>query len=403
MLKAMEQMATSAWPAIDYEEREWTAPADDARLDVWQRHRLSRPYRAARLSPIADSPVDISRDLLTLVDDVASDVARFDTEIAELPVTMPAVLLRTESASSSQIEHLTANARNLAMASLGVGAKQNAELVAANVRAMSEALLLGDEVTVAQILAVHRTLLGESEPDVAGRLRQEQVWIGSSPISPHDADFVPPHHDHIEAALDDLVRFAARRRDLAPLVHAALVHAQFETIHPFTDGNGRTGRVVLHTVLRGRGLTRHATVPVSAGLLRDPDRYFDALTAYRTGDLDPIVRQVADAALAATANGRKLSQDILDIREAWRSQLAVRSDSAAWRLVDELFAQPVVNADYVASTLDVSDRSARNAIDALEKVEILVPARSAKRHQVWQAVSVLTAMDAFAARAGRRG
>ncbi|MBL0886861.1 Fic family protein [Myceligenerans sp. I2] len=399
----MERKGSSAWPAIEYEEREWTAARNDALLDVWQRHRLSRPYHAALLPPVANSRADISRDLLALVDEATSEVARFDTRIAELPVTMPAVLLRTESASSSQIEHLTANARNLAMASLGVGAKQNAELVAANVRAMSEALRLGDEVTVPQILAVHRTLLTGSEPDVAGRLRDEQVWIGSSPISPHDADFVPPHHERVEAALDDLVRFAARRRDLVPLVHAALVHAQFETIHPFTDGNGRTGRVVLQTVLRSRGLTRHATVPVSAGLLRDPDRYFRALTAYRTGDLDPIVRQVADAALAATANGRELSQDVLDIREAWRSQLAVRSDSAAWRLVDELFAQPVVNAGYVASVLDVSDRSARNAIDALEKVGILTPARSVRRHQVWQASSVLTAMDAFAQRAGRRG
>ena len=192
------------------------------------------------------------------------------------------MLLRTESASSSQIEHLTSNARNLAMASLGVGGKQNAELVAANVRAMNAALAVGDDVTAETVLAVHRALLGASDPEVAGRWRTEQVWVGGSTVSPHGADFVPPHRDRVLDAIEDLVTFAARD-DVPALVHAALVHAQFETVHPFVDGNGRTGRVVLHQVLRRRGLTQHTTVPVSAGLLRDPDRYFRSLTTYRQG------------------------------------------------------------------------------------------------------------------------
>ncbi|WP_448631379.1 Fic family protein [Cellulomonas soli] len=115
------------------------------------------------------------------------------------------------------------------------------------------------------------------------------------------------------AALEDLIAFAGRD-DVPVLVHAALVHAQFETIHPFVDGNGRTGRVVLHQVLRRRGLTRHTTVPVSAGLLRDPKRYLRALTRYRLGDVDAIVEQVAHAALAATVNGRQLAGNVMDLR-----------------------------------------------------------------------------------------
>ncbi|WP_456786606.1 Fic family protein [Cellulomonas sp. P5_C5] len=393
--------SNDAWPALGSEPREWTSNVDDGRLTIWERQRISRPYHASVLPPIAKRTPTISSRVQGLVDDATSDVARFDSSVASMPVPMPAVLLRTESASSSQIEHLTTNARNLAMASLGVGAKQNAELVAANVRAMNEALAVGDHITAPTILAVHYALLSESDPDVAGKWRTEQVWVGSSAVSPHGADFIPPHHEHVQAAIDDLVTFAARD-DIPALTHAALVHAQFETIHPFVDGNGRTGRVVLHQVLRRRGLTRHTTVPVSAGLLRDPDRYFAALKTYREGDLNDIAEQVAYAAVAATINGRHLADDVMGLRTKWRDQIKARSDSAAWRLADALFAQPVVNAEYVATALGVSDRGARNAIEVLESAGILNASTSALRYKVWQAPSVLAAMDAFATRAGRR-
>ncbi|MCG2800284.1 MAG: Fic family protein [Cellulomonas sp.] len=398
---AAEKGDDAAWPALTTEPRDWTSNLDDRRLSIWERQRIARPYRASVLPPIASRTPRISSTVQVLVDDATSDIARFDSEVATMPVPMPAVLLRTESASSSQIEHLTTNARNLAMASLGVGAKQNAELVAANVRAMREALAVGDDITPDTILAVHHALLADSDPDVAGRWRSEQVWVGASAISPHDADFVPPHHERVQSAIHDMAAFAARD-DIPALTHAALVHAQFETIHPFVDGNGRTGRVLLHQVLRRRGLTRHTTVPVSAGLLRDPDRYFRALTSYRDGDPSVITEQVAHAAVAATLNGRHLADDVMALRAAWQDQIRARSDSAAWRLADALFAQPVVNADYVAATLAISDRGARNAIEVLEEADVLRPSTSARRPKVWQASQVLTAMDAFAARAGRR-
>ncbi|AEE47248.1 Fic family protein [Cellulomonas fimi] len=389
------------WPALGSEPRSWTSNLDDGRLSVFERQRIARPYRAAVLPKIAHRTLRIGSRVQALVDEATSDIARFDSEVAALPVPMPAVLLRTESASSSQIEHLTTNARNLAMASLGVGSRQNAELVAANVRAMTEALAVGDLITPTTILSVHRALLGDSDPDVAGRWRSEQVWVGASAISPHGADFVPPHHERVESAIDDMVAFAARD-DVAALVLAALVHAQFETIHPFVDGNGRTGRVLIQQVLRRRGLSRHTTVPVSAGLLRDPERYFRALTTYRAGEPEDIVEQVAHAAIAAVVNGRRLADDVVAIRAEWRDRITARSDSAAWRLADALFAQPVVNAYYVAATLGVSDRGGRNALEVLAAAGIVEPTTSAKRHRVWQAPQVLTAMDSFAARAGRR-
>lgn len=390
------------WPPTGSDERDRT-PGERvlAHLSVFERHRIQRPYAAATLEPVADATVSLPRQTLALMEEGTHAIVRFDEHMAHLPVPMPAVLLRTESATSSQIEHLTASARNLALASIGVSDKRNAVLVAANVRAMQAALDIDGPIDEHLVLAVHEALLVDSEPDMVGRFRDQQVWIGGGSFSPHGAAFVAPHHDRVPAAMADLVAFS-RRGDLPALAHAAIFHAQFETIHPFEDGNGRTGRVLLQSVLRERGLTQHTTVPVSAGLLTDTDGYFRALTAYREGDVAPIVEQVAQAAMSATVNGRILAGEISAVREDWTSRIRARQGAAAWLLADRLFTQPVVNAEWARDAVGLSDRTARNAIDTLVSAGVLAEFSAARRNRVWQAKDVLAAMDAFADRAGRR-
>src|SRR5690606_26640846 len=157
-----------------------------------------------------------------------------------------------------------------------------------NAHAMNAAIDLADDLGETAIIEMHEALLGETHPDWVGRWRDEQVWIGGSAIGPHRADYVAPHHDRVPAALTDLVAFMDRD-DLPVLVQAAIAHAQFETIHPFPDGNGRVGRALVHSLLRAKGTTRSVTVPISAGLLADRDAYFGALDSYRRGDPHPIV------------------------------------------------------------------------------------------------------------------
>jgi Fic family protein len=108
---------------------------------------------------------------------------------------------------------------------------------------MTAAIALSNRIDADAILAMHRVLMADTDPDIAGRWRSQQVWIGGSDLGPHDALFVPPHHARIAPAMADLVRFVARD-DLPALTQAAIAHAQFETIHPFPDGNGRTGRTL---------------------------------------------------------------------------------------------------------------------------------------------------------------
>src|SRR5690606_10009833 len=148
-------------------------------------------------------------------------------------------------------------------------------------------------------------------------------------------------------------------------VHAALAHAQFETIHPFTDGNGRTGRALIHAMLRGKGLTRNVTVPVSAGLLTDVDAYFAALGAYRQGDAGRIVGLMAEASFTAIANGRQLVADLHEIRDRWREAIRARRDAAAWRLAGLLLRRPVVDAAAVQAELAVTSANAHRALRQL--------------------------------------
>ncbi|WP_265521228.1 Fic family protein [Oerskovia flava] len=394
-----------AWPAVTWEEHPWHLYAD-APVSRRQRSTHHGPYRAAVTAPIADRDLALPAALVAECEDAATEIARFDAETdatlgtAEI-APLPSVLLRSESAASSQIEHLTVGARQLALAELGEHATRNATTVAGNVHAMQAAVELADRIDDTTILTVHRALMGERDPQ-AGRWRTEQVWIGGTSAGPHLADFVAVHHTRVPAAIDDLVTFA-RRTDLPVLAHAAVLHAQFETIHPFTDGNGRTGRALVHAMLRHARLTRRLTVPVSAGLLSDVDRYFDALTAYRAGDPAPIVDRVNDAVLAAVGHGRRLVGELETIRVGWRDALPARRGAAAWGALDVVLGQPVVNVRYVAQRLDVSLTAAQTAVDQLVDLGALAPTDGARRrNRTWQAPQVLRALDDFAARAGRR-
>jgi Fic family protein len=200
----------------------------------------------------------------------------------------------------------------------------------------------------------------------------------------------------------DLLRFC-HRTDMPVLVHAAIAHAQFETIHPFADGNGRTGRALVHALLkRGRATTR-LTVPVSAGLLVDTESYFDALMVYRQGDAAPIVERFSQAAFRAVSNGRRLETDLADIYAQWEHAVSARRDAVVWRLLPLLVSQPAVTIRFIQESTGASQPAAQNAVDQLVTAGVLAPATQNRRNRVWIATEVIAALDEFAARAGRRG
>ena len=187
------------------------------------------------------------------------------------------------------------------------------------------------------------------------------------------------------------------------LVHIAIAHAQFETIHPFPDGNGRTGRALVQAMLRHKGLTRHVTVPVSAGLLVDTDRYFDGLTAFRDGDAAPIVERISEASVLAVVNGRQLVAELRAVRADWDDRISARRNSAVWRMVDLLMRRPVVNSAVLSAQLGILVGNVPRYLEPLIDAGVVTEFTDRARNRAWRAPEVLAALDAFADRAGRRG
>lgn len=236
---------------------------------------LSRNTKSKILSSYVSSiPVTISNKTLTVppalesfLSDLIANISRFDAIQSQKGYGFPNLLLRSESAASSQIENLTSSIRNITLAEIDQKSPKNARLFAGNVFAMRKALSLDEPFSTSLIAKIHTELLGKEE-SFAGQFRTQPAWIGGTSYSPHGAIFVPPHDSLIHFYLDDLVEYA-KRIDINPIVKAAIIHAQFETIHPFIDGNGRTGRTLLHKSLKDDGILQAIALPISAGLLHD--------------------------------------------------------------------------------------------------------------------------------------
>ncbi len=396
---------TTGWPKCTTEEREWKRQNLDM-VPRSRRAKIATRYTAAVTPEIADAfSIDLPGRLINDLADAEAQIARFDERMGTGLTNFTVIALRTEAATSSQIENLSAAASSIAVAEHVTPSasphRLKAELIAANVATLTAAMTGDELLDPDHIVEIQHVLLKDSAAHLTGKFRDEQVWIGGDEYSPHGAHYVAPHHDRVPAAIDDLIRFA-NRQDLGGLAHIAVTHAQFETIHPFPDGNGRTGRVIIQRMLRNAGLTRKAILPLSAGLLTDTVRYFEALDTYRSGDIEPIVATFIDATFNSLDNASRLANDLGEARESWNEIVVARADSTVWPLLDYCIGRPALTAATVASDLGVSVVAAQNAIDRLAELAILRQNSQARRNRIWLVPDVLDAVDQFMERAIRR-
>lgn len=391
-----------AWPAITYEELPWRRDPDELALVPKSRRRKIAPtYRAAVPARIADQEVDLPAELRARIAALLVELARFDAAQAARGYNLPALLLRSESAASSQIENLTSSVRNVALAELSDDAPHNALLIMGNVAAMRTALSLPDALSVDGILAVHRALMGAAGASFAGMLRDEQVWVGGTAYSPHGALYVAPQAPRVPECLEDIVRFA-RREDVDPIVKAAIVHAQFETVHPFVDGNGRTGRTLVHKILKSEGVLAQTTLPVSAGLLHNVDAYMDSIRAYQQGDPVPVVQNVVEALELACSVGSTVTRAFDDVLVGWRGLMTERAGSAIYSLPAVLIEQPVVSTAYLAERVGITVRAAGNLVERACAYGILRPIGNRKRGVFYQADELIDLLEEASSAEGVR-
>ena len=196
----------------------------------------------------------------------------------------------------------------------------------------------------------------------------------------------------MQECLEDLVIFGTRE-DIPSIAKAAVFHAQFETIHPFTDGNGRTGRTLLHRMLARDEVLIHTMLPVSAGLLHDIKRYMDALDAYHRGAVEPMIECLIDALELSVVIGSRIASDIDEILAGWASANTDRVGSASHRLPVLLVEQPVVNVSYVALHLGITNRAARNLIETACDRGILMKIGNARRGAFYQATDIIAVLE----------
>jgi len=334
---------------------------------------------------------------------VAADAARAESAVRALTrhgahlgaLTRP--LLRSEAIASSRIEGLTVSHHRLALARV-FGTDPLAEEVHANLTALERSLTLADSsVTLASIREIHRILLGGTRHDaIAGSVRDRQNWIGGRHGNPRGAAFVPPPEGDVERLLHDLCVFIDRD-DLPPLIQAAVAHVQFETIHPFADGNGRVGRALIHLVLRRRGIIdREAPVvpPISLVLAGSSDDYVDGLTAFRRSDHRSWFEFMIDAAYRASLVADDLADRVTGLQDSWLALAgSPRRGSATRRLIERLPERPVIALADAIELTGASHQAARVAINRLAEAEVIQEITGKRRLRRWQAVGLFAVLD----------
>jgi Fic family protein len=308
------------------------------------------------------------------------------------------LLLRAEGVASSYVEGVRAPVAEVAAAELDPAVGETAAWVANNLAAVLQAVGEAHDgpLAVESLHRWHRRLMAGASrlpAHLIGASRDRQGWIGGT--SPLDAALVVPPPGLIAPLLDDLVEYV-NRTDIDPVTQAAVAHAQFELIHPYADGNGRVGRILIGWIL-----TRHLNLlsppPISVRVANDIGGYLSGLTLFRLGQPDAWVAWFAQALASAGQVTSDLVRAVGELSARWEARLAdVRADAVAHRVPALLPAHPVLDAATLARELNVSERAARGALDALRErgvLERLEPThRSRGRPRGWWVATELLSL-----------
>jgi Fic family protein len=381
-----------------YETRSW--PADPS-APGGRAERRAFSYHAFVPDPIADLQLALPSNVAAAVSTAERAVDALNRDpprLASLEV-LARRLLRAESVASSRIEGLVLSQRRLARAEAEAAdaRDETARSVLGNVIAMEHAVSLGSDakpLRLKDVLEIHRHLmLATTTPQFAGKLRDRQNWIGGNAYNPGRADFVPPPPEQVKDLMSDLVAFM-NRSVLPPTVQAAITHAQFETIHPFADGNGRVGRALIHVVLRRRGLAPRYVPPVSLVLAADAKAYVAGLTAFREDRPPEWILLFAQAIERAAAKAGELATRLAELQEKWRERAGrPRRHSSAEALIVELPAHPIVTVATAQEVLGRSKQAVNEAIAVLADKGVLHPITLAKRNRAWEARELFTLIN----------
>jgi Fic family protein len=372
--------------------------------------RASCDYEAYIPDPLVARTITLDGGVAADVANAERAITRFDAGAKALVDTeaLARLLLRAEAVASSRIENLEVGGRRLLRAELARSIGDVAKDVTAtevfnNILAMQWALETvneGDDITVDVLLEAHRRLLADTRiAEHGGHVREEQNWIGGSSYNPCSAAFVPPPPERVNNLLDDLCAFS-NSNDLPVVAQAAIAHAQFETIHPFVDGNGRIGRVLIHLVLRRRGMTTQVLPPVSLILATWSGGYVDGLMGTRylgspssAGALEGMNRWIAFFATAtsrAIEDASEFEDQVALLQANWRKELGrVRSGSAVDLLIRALPGAPIMTVSGAADLIGRTFQATNQAVTRMVDAGILAQVNVGHRNRAFEAPAII--------------
>ena len=349
-----------------------------------------KAYVPEKLPP--EPPVNLDAKLITLLSAADHKLGRLDgvTQVLPNPDLFVAMYVRKEALLSSQIEGMQASLVDVLGATKERrGVENNVQEVINYVEAMNYALRRLDELPVSLrlIREIHAILLqsGRGSKQSAGEFRKTQNWIGHPGSTLRNATFVPPTVDNMQVALKDLEQYLRVENGLPPLIRIALVHAQFETIHPFLDGNGRMGRLLITFWLYYQGILTQPLLYLSNYFKENKDEYYQKLMDVRfEGKWEEWIAFFLQGVIAVSDEAVSSAKSILELKERGQQKLneRIKNNSNYMRMFEYLFSEPIINRADVMDLLGVSAPTATNVVNVLVQLGILVditPERKRKK------------------------
>ena len=367
-------------------------------------------YQAYVPDELADLDLRLPASLAADIADVERDVRALNSAHPGLANLEPMArfLLRAEAVASSWMEGLVINVRRLARSEAAQRegfevADETARTVLGNIQALDRALRVADDptarLTVDDLQNIHRALMsGTRDHRWAGVIRTEQNWIGGQ--NPCVADFVPPPATEVPRLLDDLMNYLSGD-DHPALVQAALAHSQFETIHPFADGNGRTGRALIQLVLRRRGLATQVVPPVSLILATKATAYVDALMRTRSLELGTDhylgwIDLFVDSTGRACNESDRFARELVELEQRARGSVgSIRTNSAVDLIISALPALPVFTSKTMGSHIGRSHVAVNEAITRLLDAGVIQQIKVGRRNRAFEVVGLFEAFTGF--------
>lgn len=378
-----------------------TTKAKAARTPHGRRMRASGGYWAYVPDPLPP-PIAWDARLVAAISRADLAIGRLAGEGRKLP--NPHLLirpfLRREAVLSSRIEGTQATLGELLAAEAGAAVERSpADLreVANYVVALENGLARLAELPLSLRLVreLHEKLMRDVRVNVAtpGEFRRSQNWIGPAGCTLADATFIPPAPEHLGECLGEWEKFL-HDETLPPLVHAALVHSQFEAIHPFLDGNGRVGRLLITLLLVARDVLPSPLLYLSAYFEATRPQYYARLLAVtEAGEWEAWLHYFLDGVAGQAEDALERIRRIDALLAEWRKRLAAAPSRLPERVVESFVGNPFWTVNKLAQQLDVAFTTAQRAIDRLEMAGIVALAGAGKRNRVYCARAILDILE----------